>query len=139
MQKSDFLLILKITIFWILVSILQFLVGYGTMIEMGYDFAAQGQDPLVGLRTGLITGLAAGVFGGTLIVLAWEKWLRSVSYSKALVRIFISYTIVFLLVAYISILYFNSSYQDLNISNPALWIQSLGRIFRLNTLVPYFF
>ena len=99
LRKTDILTISRITLLWIGVSCLQFFVGYATMIEMGYDFAANDQSPWVGLRTSLLSGLIAGILGGTMIVLTWKSWLRSLPYGEAILKLFLTFTGIFAIVA----------------------------------------
>ena len=79
--------VLWITFFWIIISFLQYSNGYATLLYFDFDFGEMNrQEYLLG---SLVTGLAAGIIGGSSIVFFWERWLRTKSYRKSLFYIWI--------------------------------------------------
>jgi len=73
------------------------------------------------LKGSIITGVIAGLIGGGILVFFWEKWLRSKSYGYALLNIFWSYTLVFLVVATISGLFFHGSQLNAPFFSQDVW------------------
>lgn len=96
-----------IILFWTLVSVLQFLTGYSTLIQFNYD--PIGLSPFAFLIGSIITGLTAGLIGGSIMVFFWEKWLRTKAYGWSLLSILWSYTLIYIVVAIIANLFFNAS------------------------------
>ena len=108
-----------ITFFWILVSLTQFIRGYITLIQFNCDM--EGKDPVVFLQGSLITGLAAGLIGGTSVVFFWDNWLRTKPYGRALLNMAWSYTLIFISVALISGLFFNSMNLGAPVFSQEVW------------------
>ncbi len=108
-----------ITFFWILISLTQFIRGYITLTQ--FDCNLEGTDPLIYLQGNLLTGLAAGLIGGSSIVIFWETWLRTKPYGRALLNIAWSYSLIFIVVALISGWYFNVSQLDASLFSPEVW------------------
>ena len=117
--KEKAIKILWITLFWTIVSVFQFLTGYSTLIQLDFDFS--GISPINFLQGSLISGLAAGLIGGSCMVFFWDRWLRTSSYRKTLFNIFWSFTMVYLIVAIISGLYFHSGQLNLSFFHPDVW------------------
>ena len=67
-----------ITLFWVLFSVFQFLIGYSTLTNFNVDLS--NENPVAFLRGSIIIGIVAGLLGGSLIVFFWENWLRTKSY-----------------------------------------------------------
>ena len=108
--------VLWITFFWILISMLQYATGYGTLLYFEHDLSEINTNLF--FYASLVTGTLAGLLGGTSIVFFWERWLRTISYRRSLFYIFISYTLVFLVVAIISQLYNYSLQSNLSMLDP---------------------
>ena len=90
-------------------------------------------------ETSLVTGLVAGIFGGSTIVFFWEKWLRSMSYGWSLLNIFWSYTAIYLVVAVIGGLLFHSSQMNLSFFHPEVFKIFMGHSFGLSQLTNFVF
>ena len=105
--KSQSEKIIWITFFWTLISVFQFLAIYSTLVILNIDLTSI--SVMSFLKGSIITGLIAGLIGGGSIVLFWENWLRTKSYGYALLNIFWSYTLVFLVVATIGGLFFHGN------------------------------
>ena len=110
--KSQAEKIVWITLFWILISVFKFLSSYATLLRFNYNLTEL--SPYSFLLGSIITGLIAGLIGGSSMVFFWEKWLRTQSYGWSLLNIFWSYTLIYFLVATISEMLFNAS--QLNVS-----------------------
>ena len=117
--RSQIVKILWITVFWSIVSVFQFLTSYSTLIQLDFDFS--GLSPLKFLQGSIISGLAAGLIGGSCMVFFWDRWLRTKSYRRTLFNIFWSFTMVYLIVAIISGLYFHSGQLNLSFFHPDVW------------------
>ena len=127
--------ILWITFFWVLFSVLQFLTGYSTLIDLQVDLG--NLDPLIFLRGSIITGIIAGLLGGSLIVFFWEKWLRTKSYSWSLIYIFWSYTILYLIVWIIGELFLTSIEQNASLVHSDSWKDVWSLISSLSFIQNY--
>ena len=111
--KSQVVKILWITLFWMVISIFQFLASYSTLIQFNYDLT--GLNVIMILRGSIITGFIAGLLGGSFVVLLWGKWLRTKSYGWSLLNILWSYTLIYLIIAVISGLLFHAIRLDVPI------------------------
>lgn len=136
MQKQ-LLLVLKITIAWILVSLIQYFIGLAIIIDMGLDLT--GKDLMVPFWGSIFTGILAGILGGSMLVFGWRKWLRSQPYGIAIRNIVLSYLLIFYIVAIPSSCYFNSKYTGLALTDIALWLEVLKALASPTLLVPLFF
>ena len=114
--RGQIIKVLWITLFWILVSMLQYGTGYGTLLYFEHDLS--GINTNLFLYASLITGSIAGLLGGTSMVFFWERWLRTISYRRSLFYIIISYTLVFLIVSIISQLYNYALQTNLSVFDP---------------------
>ena len=110
-----------ITAGWTLVALFNFFSGYSTIIDPKFQCEFAGLDIILYLKSTLITGVVAGMIGGSVVVFVWEKWLRTKSYGWALNSIFWSYILVYFIVALISGLIFHSGLFNQSISDPKLW------------------
>lgn len=129
--------ILWITLAWTLVSIMQFFIAYATFIDMDYDFS--GFDVSIPFKTSILVGLLAGIMGGSGIVFLWEKWLRVKPYGWTLRSIFITFTVIYLLVSFPANLYYQSSLLELPFYDKFVLSQAFTRLFAPNSLVPFIF
>ena len=111
--------ILWITFFWILISLVQFVTGYTTLLQFGCDLA--GLSPAIYVQGSIVTGLTAGLIGGSFMVFFWERWLRSKSYAWSLLNIFWSYTLIYITVSLITGLLFNAGKLDVSLLHPKVW------------------
>ena len=128
---------MSITLVWIVISMSQFLQGYFTMMQFKATLLDISQSDLI--KGSLITGILAGLIGGTMIVFLWEKWLRTKPYKSTLLAIFISYTFVFITVAYVSGLYFHSAQLNLSIFHPDVRKEAVNYFLSFAQLYQYFF
>ena len=63
--------IIWITLFWTVIAVLKFLGGYSTLIELNCNLT--GLSAFMFFKGSLVTGISAGLLGGSLIVFFWEK------------------------------------------------------------------
>ncbi|MDX2362192.1 MAG: adenylate/guanylate cyclase domain-containing protein [Crocinitomicaceae bacterium] len=115
--KSQIKKIVWITLLWTLYSIFKFFTGYTTLKGFNVDFS--NLNPVDFLKGSIFIGIVAGLFGGSLIVIFWSKWLRTKSYGWSLLNIFWSYTVLYILVLTLSGLFSpelqrNTSFIHLN-------------------------
>ena len=117
--KSQLVKIFWITLIWTLISVFQFLRGYFSLKEFSCDL--KGLEPIFFFKGSILTGILAGLLGGSSIVFIWEKWLRSKNYGVALFGMFWSYSIIYLMVSIVTGFYINGYELGLGISDIELW------------------
>lgn len=126
-----------ITLGWTAVSLFQFTNGYAIVNDLDCD---TGQiSASIYFRGSLLTGILAGIIGGSGVVFLWEKWLRTKKYLTALFNIFLSYTLVYFLVAIPSGLYFRSQEKGLSVFDKTVWNEVLAFQLQWNTGQNYIF
>lgn len=122
-----------ITVAWTLFSLFKFGVGYFTVLDVAalpqvdLDLSSVNTDAY--LTGSLLTGILAGVIGGSGIVFAWGKWLRSRSYGSALTSILFSYLGIYVIVAFCTTLYFTVNTTSLSLSDIEAWKITFLSIF----------
>jgi len=125
-----------ITVAWTIISVMMFLRTYNVIRDLELETPL---SPLFYLLTSIYTGAIAGVLGGTLLVFGWEKWLRSRPYGWTIRNFFITYTIVFFLVAIFSSIPFQMELYDYSLIDSGLWVKALKYIGQPRLLIPYVF
>jgi len=128
-----------ITIFFVLVN--WFMTFYNhNILQSGYSL---GLSDLYNLKinfiTGTLSGLLAGIIGGSALVFVNDRYFRKKSYGYALKATFVAYTIVFILVT-ISMSFLNSR-LDLGSEANLVELFDHSSIYMLSkmTLIFYFF
>ncbi len=128
-----------ITVAWTLFSLFKFSVGYYTVLDVislaRVDIDPSTLDSRSYLLGSLLTGILAGIIGGSGIVFVWERWLRSMSYGRALASIFFSFLGVYVIVGFCTSLFFLLDTTDSSITDGAVWISSVMLIFDESSLV----
>ena len=124
-----------ITIAWTIISVFIFLIGYGTLLE--YEFARE-IDVMIPLKASIITGIMAGVLGGVLTVSIWEKWLRSKPYGWTIRNALITYSILFIFIAFVTTVFFQTQLLDLPFYDSEVLKNVILRMISPNTLIPFF-
>ena len=71
-----------ITITWTILSVLQFLIGLDTILEMDSDHSLR--HPTDSIYASVILGFMAGFIGGNLLVFFWDRWLRALPLGNAI-------------------------------------------------------
>ena len=105
--KDQILKVIWITIAWTIISLFLFSLGLSSLHQFNCDLPDYGQTSVY-LIGSIVTGIVAGVVGGSTVVFLWEKWLRSISYGAAIIRIFFSYTAIYIIVSLFTGIYFQS-------------------------------
>lgn len=109
-----------ITIFWVLLMIFEVIIEYGIINFLKFDYNID--DILSGLVLNIFSAIIAGILGGSFLVFAWSKWLRMMSYGRSLLAIFISFTLIFIIVfsSVNGLSYFFNMYEELYPSGMSL-------------------
>lgn len=136
--KSEARKIFWITIGWTLISVFQFLNVYATIKSLGC--VPQGHNSAgLFLKATIFSGLIAGILGGSMVVFLWEEWLRNKNYGWALFSIFLSFTVLFVAVSFITGLFLHSSETGLWVFAPEVWAMVFDHFTEPNTLQNYLF
>ncbi len=135
--KSEARKIFWITVGWMLISLFQFFNIYAEIRGIGCDIPGLG--PGLFLRASLLSGLLAGLIGGSTLVLVWEEWLRGKQYGWALFNIFWSFTVIFAAITIFIELFMGSRGRGLSVFSQEAWAQAAGHLLEINTLNGYFF
>ncbi len=133
--KSEARKIFWITVGWTCISVFQFFSGYTTVSE--FNCTPVHFHSGLFLKTSILTGLLAGVLGGSTVVLLWEEWLRNKTYGWALFSIFLSFTALFLAVIFISGLYLHSLETGFSPFSSEVLAMVFDHIAELSTLKNY--
>ncbi len=135
--KSKIGTILWIILAWTIVSLFKFFIGLTTITELECDTGPWSAGMY--FFGSIMTGILAGIIGGSGVVFLWEEWLRSKKYGTALMLIFGSYTVVYLMVATPVGLFFASKDLAVGITNLELWKHVFIQQFTFSTLQNYIF
>ena len=130
LQKIGF-----ITLAWTIISLFLFFIGYGTLIEYGFSDQV---DAMIPFKASLITGVLAGVLGGSTTVFLWERWIRSKPYGWTLTNTLISYTILFTVVSFVTTNFYQSQLLELPAFSAEVLRNTVQRMLSLTTFVPFF-
>ena len=128
-----------ITIGWTLVALLKFYSGYNTIIDTKFKCDFAGLDFMLYLKSTLIAGMIVGIIGGSVLVLLWEKWLRTKSYGWALNSIFWSYTLIYFIIAFFTSLLFYSGQFNLSVTDFKLWNYVITHLITIENLENFLF
>ena len=129
--------IVWITFFWMIISIFQFLTGYSTLHQFNCDVAELNATTY--LLGSIVTGISAGIIGGSFLVIYWKAWLRTMAYGRSLLHIFWTYTVIYLMVSLISGTFLHSTQLDASIVSSEVWGVILGDLTSLFQIHNYLF
>ncbi len=135
--RSQLSKILWITAGWTFISVFYFFSIYASLIDLKRDVSDL--DPWLSFKGSILTGILAGVIGGSGMVFFWEKWLRTRTYSWSLLSILLTFSGIYLVVACLTGLFFFSSGLELPIYHPRVWQAVFADMFNLPTLQSYLF
>ncbi len=135
--KSQVKKIFWITLCWTIISVFQFFHVYSVMLYSGLDVS--GFAPVLPFQSSLMVGLLAGLLGGSGIVLLWERWLRTRNYGRALLYMFLSYTIMYFIVAAPVAFFYQGGLLQLPVTDPKVREVVYERFFSINQLESYLF
>lgn len=116
--RSQLKKVFWITFVWTLISLYHFFIGLGTVHQFKCEL--DGLSPIFFFKVSIFTGILAGIVGGGSLVFIWEKWLRSKTYGIALFDIFLSYSLVYILVAIANSIYFQMNTIGISLFDKAL-------------------
>lgn len=105
------------------------------MLDWGIEFSKEQFQ--VTLEVSLLVGVLAGAIGGSGVVFLWKRWLRTKPYGQALLNIFISYTLVYLLVAIPANLMYQSFVLELPALSQEVWIASFQNVLSPRSLISF--
>jgi adenylate cyclase len=136
-MKSQVEKVIWITMFWIMISVFQFLTGYSTIRQFSCDLT--GLNASTFLIGSVITGIAAGILGGSFMVFYWQSWLRTMAYGRSLIHILWTFTIIYLIVAFISGTYFNAAQLGFSFLHPEVMLMVFSKLVAVENLQNYIF
>ncbi len=122
-----------ITVAWTIVSLFQFGIGFAYVRELGLETT---MDPFIPFRISILTGILAGILGGSGVVFLWERWLRTKPYGWTLRSILITYVIIFVLVGYPTNMFYYASLTETHWLEPEVLSSAWERLFSPGTFVP---
>ena len=135
--KSQLSKILWITVGWTFISVFYFLIVYTGLIYLEYDVSDV--NLWLYLKGSLMTGIIAGIIGGSLVVFFWEKWLRTKKYGSSLWSILWTYTVINFIIEIPGGLFVASSELGLPFFHARVWQSILSSTVSMQWLVSYFF
>jgi adenylate cyclase len=110
-----------ITGIWMLIAMGQFFYEYAVYAQ--HDFMPENFKFQTWFWLNLMRAFLAGFFGGSITVIFFEKWIRTMPYINALFSVFIVYSTVFLLVSFVGYTYLFRLNQEGNLSYTDRWLQ----------------
>ena len=135
--RSEGRKILWITVGWTSISVFQFFNVYSSVKALGC--ITPGLDAGLFFKASILSGLMAGILGGSTVVLLWEEWLRDKTYGWALFSIFWSFTVIFFVISVSSGLFLYSNESGLSAFSRQAWGHVLGDLAEPGTLQNYLF
>ena len=129
--------VLWITLAWTIVSIFQFFNGYAILHSVKFDFKLI--NPEVYFMGSLVTGILAGIIGGSVLVFVWEKSLRNKNYGAALFQLFWTYILTYLMVSLGTNFYYYLSNTLIEFSDMGFFAFSFSEMFHLASLHSFVF
>ncbi len=135
--KSQLYKILWITVGWTFISVLYVFIVYAQLINL--DLNTSDVDLWLHIKGSFMTGIFAGISGGSLLVFFWEKWLRTKKYRSSLWSILWTYTIINFIIEIPGGLFVTSSELGLPFFHGRVWQSVLLYTISMPYLVSYFF
>jgi adenylate cyclase len=135
--KSQLIKVFWITLAWTSICVYHFLISYGAVLQFNGDFG--NLSPAFILRGSILTGIMAGILGGGFLVFAWEKWLRNKTYGIALRDIFLSFCLLYILVAAVNSISFQMNNLGISFFDKALVGAVIGQIMSVGEIQSFLF
>jgi adenylate cyclase len=135
--KSQVSKVFWITIAWTFISIFYFFSVYASLIGLELDISDI--DTWLYFQGSILTGILAGLLGGTGMVFFWEKWLRTLTYGWSLLNILWTYTIIYFLVGIPTGLFVNSGELGLPFYHSKVLTAVWSEHLTINGLQSYLF
>jgi adenylate cyclase len=105
------------------------------LIDMQCDLSDV--DPFFFLKASMLSGMLAGLIGGSCLVFIWEKQLRGKNYGVALLQILLGYSLVYTIVAFFNNLLILSQKTGLAMYESSILIKTAKQILSINQLQGY--
>ena len=135
--RSQLFKILWITAGWTFISVFYFFSIYASLIDLKRDVSDL--DPWLSFKGSILTGILAGVIGGSGMVFFWEKWLRTKKYGWSLWSILWTFSGIYLVVACLTSLFFYSNHLGLPFYDQQVWQSVFADMFNLPSVQGYLF
>ena len=131
--KSQLSKILWITVGWTFISVYYVFIVYAQLINLELDISDV--DPWLYIKGNLMTGILAGIIGGSLVVFFWEKWLRTKKYGSSLWSMLWTYIVIDFIVEIPGGLFVGSSELGLPFYHARVWQSVLSSTVSMNGLM----
>ena len=131
--KSQISKILWITVGWTFISGFYVLIVYASFIDL--DRNISDIDLWLYIKGSLMTGIVAGIIGGSFVVFFWEKWLRTKKYGSSLWSILWTYTVIYFIVGIPSGLFVEMGELGLPFYHTIVWQSVLSSTVSMNGLI----
>jgi len=135
--RSQVTKIIWITAGWTLISLYVVIGVYSNLIDLERDVSDL--DLSLYIKGSLITGILAGITGGSMVVFLWEKWLRSKNYGSSLWSMLWTYTVLYFMVGIPTGLFIESNESGLPYFHSRVWQTVLSDFVSLPGLSSYVF
>ncbi len=135
--KSQISKVLWITVGWTFIAEFYFFVVYANLISLERDISDL--DIWLYMKGSLLTGILAGVIGGSMMVFLWEKWLRTKNYGWCLWSILWTYTVIYFMVGIPTGLFTESGELGLPFYHIQVWQPVIVEIGSIPGLQNYLF
>ena len=135
--RSQIIKICGITVAWTFISVFQFFNIYAVITSLDLDVSHI--DPIIALKGGILTGIMAGILGGSSVVFVWEKWLRTEPYGWTIISIIASYSLIYFIIDMSVGLFIHSSQLGVSVLSANAWEDMFSEFFSLLQLQNYFF
>ncbi|MBL7776042.1 MAG: adenylate/guanylate cyclase domain-containing protein [Saprospiraceae bacterium] len=118
-RRSQILKIGWITVGWTAISVFQFFSHYSLLEQ--FQCPTPGMDHWIHFCSHFFTGILAGLAGSGLTIFLWERWLRTQAYGWALVRMVLSYTLIYLSISIPAGVYFQLTTTERSLVDLEVW------------------
>jgi len=135
--RSQVSKVLWITVSWTFISVYLVFFVYGNLIALDRDVSDL--DLWLYIKGSLMTGILAGITGGSLVVFLWEKWLRSKNYGSSLWSMLWTYTVLYFMVGFLTGLFTESGELGLPYYHSRVWQTVLSDFVKITGLSDYVF
>ncbi len=126
-----------ITVAWTLISLLDFLLRFGTIewLELPIPYFKVEHFFLQSVAI----GISAGLLGGTMLTFLWARWLRMFSYGKVLLWLIVTFIMVYFVIALPASLLFHSIAQNKVWYHTEVWDASMAYQFSIGSVSNFVF
>ncbi|MCO6477712.1 MAG: adenylate/guanylate cyclase domain-containing protein [Phaeodactylibacter sp.] len=135
--KSGIIKILWITLGWTAIAAFQFWTVYANLVNFNCDM--EGLPFTFFLKNSIRTGIMAGILGGSTVVFIWEEWLRAKNYAWALLSIFWSYSLLYVIISFINGILLHGGGQGHSIFDSEPWRLTITHLLSGNEANSYIF